>query len=453
MPASLRLPNSRRPFSSVRVILLTLGVLLLCPAAIAAPAPAMDFVLVTVAGLRADRLQTTVGGGPLMPVLSGLAARGMVMERAWTPVPESLPAAASIMTGVGPGRHGVRPLSTAPVALPTLARLLAAEGFETHAIVGGTGMEALRADFSRSEEVGDAAAMDLVARGLSAIAALPGGRRAFVWIHLPDPLPPLRPPLAGWLEMIALARNEAWDFRLPLAAESGLNGTLFTGAATGRLRRASLYLDAYDAVVRSVDQAIGRLFTTLERNTGRAAPLVMFASLHGLGLGDHEYWLTHGATLHEEELAVPIVWLGPGIRPGRQAETQASLLDLAPTALARLGLPQPSGRFEGVNLSPMLEGRGPAPDRPLFAAQLRAPWQRAALSTGRLKLILTPPPVGSGRDGRITRELYDLRSDPLEAFRIDGMRVTVANEMAQWLEDQFPALPGTPPAEDESRRR
>jgi hypothetical protein len=49
--------------------------------------------------------------------------------------------------------------------------------------------------------------------------------------------------------------------------------------------------------------------------------------------------------------------------------------------------------------------------------------------------------------------MYDLKLDALEARNIERLRRTIANELEIWLEDRYPPWPGTPPAEDFSRRR
>ena len=65
------------------------------------PAPV---VLVTIDTLRADRLSED---GP-MPRLRELAARGYRFTTVHTPVPMTLPAHVTIMTGLGLQHHGVR---------------------------------------------------------------------------------------------------------------------------------------------------------------------------------------------------------------------------------------------------------------------------------------------------------------------------------------------------------
>ena len=90
-------------------------VLLLLPLAAAcasdtgiAPADyAPNLLLITVDTLRPDALGW-IGGRNQTPILDGLAAGGFGFPKAVTPVPITLPAHVSLMSGRIPPRHGVR---------------------------------------------------------------------------------------------------------------------------------------------------------------------------------------------------------------------------------------------------------------------------------------------------------------------------------------------------------
>src|SRR5512139_1799006 len=77
-----------------------------------APAPAPparpSIVLITLDTTRADRLGCYGYEGAATPVLDALARSGARFDRALSPAPLTLPAHASLMTGLVPRRHGVR---------------------------------------------------------------------------------------------------------------------------------------------------------------------------------------------------------------------------------------------------------------------------------------------------------------------------------------------------------
>ena len=104
-----------------RAALLLLAVL----ACGAEPAP-RHVILISLDTLRADRLGTYGHGLPTSPALDSLAQAGVVFEDASSTAPWTLPAHATLFTGLYPSRHGV---VTARHALdrqvPTLAEILA----------------------------------------------------------------------------------------------------------------------------------------------------------------------------------------------------------------------------------------------------------------------------------------------------------------------------------------
>src|SRR4029077_18865724 len=88
---------------------------------------------------RADRLGAYGDAKARTPALDLLARQGVLFERAYTPVPITLPAHVSIMTGLLPPAHGVRgngsfALGPGPT---TLAEALKASGLRTAAFIGG----------------------------------------------------------------------------------------------------------------------------------------------------------------------------------------------------------------------------------------------------------------------------------------------------------------------------
>ena len=97
---------------------------------------AIHVLLVTIDTLRADRLGAYGYDRIETPNIDGLARRGTLFGRAFSPVPLTLPAHASIMTGLYPPRHGVR--DNGDFRLPdretTLAEHLGSRGFSTIAV-------------------------------------------------------------------------------------------------------------------------------------------------------------------------------------------------------------------------------------------------------------------------------------------------------------------------------
>src|SRR5712691_10210933 len=94
-------------------------------------------VVISVDGLRADRLPAYGGRPGATPNIDALAADGIVFERAYTHSPQTLPAHAALLSGQLPFDNGVR--DEGGYALKdqarTIAELLRNRGFNTGAAV------------------------------------------------------------------------------------------------------------------------------------------------------------------------------------------------------------------------------------------------------------------------------------------------------------------------------
>ena len=63
-------------------------------------------VLITVDTTRADHLGCYGNPLPITPEIDALAERGTVFENAYAPMPQTLPAHATLFTGLSPRLHG-----------------------------------------------------------------------------------------------------------------------------------------------------------------------------------------------------------------------------------------------------------------------------------------------------------------------------------------------------------
>src|SRR5579862_9533396 len=69
--------------------------------------PKLNVLLITLDTTRADHIGCYGRQSALTPTLDDLARRGILFERAYTPMPLTLPAHASIHTGLYSYKHGV----------------------------------------------------------------------------------------------------------------------------------------------------------------------------------------------------------------------------------------------------------------------------------------------------------------------------------------------------------
>src|SRR5688572_23098623 len=94
-----------------------------------------SLVLLTLDTTRADRLGGYGGPAGATPNLDALARAGAVFERVYASAPTTLPAHATLFTGIDPSRHGVRHNGTHFLGedASTLAEVLQGQGFATAA--------------------------------------------------------------------------------------------------------------------------------------------------------------------------------------------------------------------------------------------------------------------------------------------------------------------------------
>jgi arylsulfatase A-like enzyme len=93
------------------------------------------------------------------------------------------------------------------------------------------------------------------------------------------------------------------------------------------------------SVLRRADESIGRILNELNTRNLRNETLVIITADHG----GHE--TTHGTSM-PEDMTIPWVANGPGIKPGPLATT-VHTMDTAATAAFALGLQAPS-EWDGV---------------------------------------------------------------------------------------------------------
>ncbi len=131
---------------------------------------------------------------------------------------------------------------------------------------------------------------------------------------------------------------------------AGAVGDVLDEAELLRLRR------TYAGAVTLVDKRLGTLFEALRR-TGRADDsLLIFTADQGEPLGEHGYVRRFRPWLYEELVHTPLIVRMPGARFGggrHQAIVQP--VDLLPTVLGALGVPEPEG-LHGRDLLPLVRG-------------------------------------------------------------------------------------------------
>ncbi len=407
------------------------------------PQPRWNVLLVTFDTTRADHLGCYGNARIHTPTVDGLAAQGVLFEHAYSPIPITLPSHSSLMTGKVPFAHGVRDngLFRLGEEQTTLAEVLRAAGYRTAAAVGAfplLGEMGIDQGFELYDDHLTTAYEDLygervfpkerlffderrAARVNEAVLPWLEEHHAepfFLWVHYFDPHLPHEPPEP----FDQLYAHELYDGEIAYADES-------LGTLLGHLRR----LGAYDDT------------------------LVVFASDHGEGRGEHQE-STHSMLVYDSTLHVPLILKPPaalaGVRPGQRVTTRVGTVDVLPTVLDLLGVAALED-LQGRSLRPLLEDAPPGEEasrRRLYAETLsprlsRGWGEQRALLLGDYKYIHGP-----------RRELYDLAGDPREIDNLVDLRPDLARgmqrELADYLaEHQVADLDGSVDVDAETARR
>jgi arylsulfatase A-like enzyme/cytochrome c-type biogenesis protein CcmH/NrfG len=363
-----------------------------------APHREVPVIVISIDTLRSDRLPAYGYTAGKTPAIDAFRRDSVLFAHAFSHAPTTLPAHASLFTGLLPPRHGVRDNIgyTLGPQHESLASFLRSRGYETGGAVSSyvlrrsTGIAEGFAFFEDTFDYQQAATRTSAERdGERTRAALEGwldgvsGKRLFAFLHLYEPHAPYAPPA------------EFENRQQP-----------------------------YDGEVSYADAIVGRFLESLKRRGLYDDALIILLSDHGEGLGDHGED-QHGIFVYRESVQVPlIVKLPRSERANSTREDLAGLVDLFPTIAAHAGLATEGLRFDGHDL---FAARTPAP-RVIYSEtyfpRLHYGWSELVSAIDeRHHFILAPQ-----------RELYHYRADPGELKNVIDARRREAFALQKTLE-------------------
>jgi arylsulfatase A-like enzyme len=307
-----------------------------------------NLLLISLDTLRADRLGVYGSENDTSPVLDELASRSIVFQNAVAECSWTIPSHLTMLTGLYPSNHGVQDDKTRlPLDVATLAELLQAEGVRTFGEADGAYLSRPKMfgrgfDEYRSERRGLRVILPAVD---SALRGMAEGDRYFGFVHSYDIHCPYDPPLR-FRHAFHGEGSEPIDVdgRCPNLTFNKMDLT------PGQVRYIS---DCYDGGVLYVDTMLGEFLKRLESTGVLADTALLFVSDHGEEFQEHGR-IGHQATLHVEQLRVPMILYVPGLAP-QVIEEPVGLADVMPTVLELLGVAPPAG-LDGRSLVPLLRG-------------------------------------------------------------------------------------------------
>jgi arylsulfatase A-like enzyme/Flp pilus assembly protein TadD len=382
--------------SRLLALVLTAG-LIVVPGLRAAVKPQPNVVFITIDTLRADHLGCYGYKQIHTPNIDALAAESFRFERAFTPVPVTLPAHTAIFTGTYPTLSGMHDFSGNKLSAkqPTLASVLKQQGYVTGAVIGSAVLDSRfglnqgfdfyydHFDFNRLQE-SNLEEMERPGNVVADVAldwlAKNSQSKFFLWMHLYDPHYPYRPPAPY---------SEQYKDRL------------------------------YDGEIAFADAQVGRLLSFLKAKGLYRNTLIVLSGDHGESLGEHGE-KTHGFFIYNATLHVPALIHLPASTAGKAITELVSLTDLMPTVLQALKVDVPTD-VQGRSVLPLLTEKSGT--RSLYAEtflpRLHFNWSELrSVETDKYQFIQAPKP-----------ELYDLAADPGETHNLYSEKKAVADEL------------------------
>ncbi len=406
----------------------------------AAPARPPNIVLIVVDTVRADRLSCYGYPRPTTPHIDTLCARGIRFDDVSSTSSWTLPAHASLFTGLLPSLHKATQEHTRLDGGPaTLAELLGARGYATLGVsanpvvsVGSglaRGFDAFAETWTSEYRAAGLAAMQHPNRVAvqRLLEEVPPDEPFFLFVNFIEAHGPYDPPEPHRSRFLRVPPDA------PIVASARSRGTApyYLGRAPISEREFAVLSDLYDGEVARVDELVGELLSYLEESGRMRDTLLVLTSDHGENLGDHGHF-RHVFSLYRTTVHVPLVLVLPdGSGAGEVRSEPASLLDLFATLLAAAGAPVPPGSGGRDLRAPPAAADGDAPIfaeyyYPLQALELfrdaGPPEETRAVLRPYLRRLRSVEQGGLrfvwSSDGR--HELYDLAEDPGEQENLVG---------------------------------
>jgi len=320
------------------------------------PPPRPNILLIILDTTRWDHLSCYGYAEKTTPTIDKFAEEAVRYEYAISPSSWTLPAHASLFTGMLSTHHGahfgsgaeteverIHDLSFYPLhsSHVTLAEELKKAGYRTAGIVSSPVLKAKLGFGKGFDYYDDYKLFDRRANEVSTLAtdwliehrSLSSGRPFFLFLNYYDPHTPYNPP-APWGE-----ENVPDDL---IYIYSGHYDDVLRGARDLTDDERSVLLKQYDGEIRFMDNQIERLFFEMRRLGLYDSTWIIVTADHGESFGEHRL-LEHGRALYEDLIRVPLIMKYPKDNAKKGViKRRVSILSIMPTILEYIRQPVPT---------------------------------------------------------------------------------------------------------------
>lgn len=351
-------------------------------------------ILISIDTCRADYLSCYGYPKKTTPNIDAIAEQGILFENVISPLPKTLPAHSSMLTGTIPPYHGIHDNMNYKLddSNVTLAEILKNNGFTAAGIISSFVLDSQFGIDQGFDYYNDEFLTALNTTGLDerlgeettqfALEWLNehNDEKFFLFLHYYDPHFTFAPP-------------EPYD-------------SLFQDDTVPDPLSLKYQRNLYAGEIAYTDHCIGRVVDKLKSLRIYDSALIIIAGDHGEMLGEHDE-ATHSFFIYQSAIKVPLIFKLPGNNEPKRIKHIAGLIDIVPTVCALLDIKSPP-QVQGIDLSAAFDNKTALyTDRHLFCESLEATKYKAnsllGVLTDRFKYIQTTRP-----------ELYDLVEDPAE---------------------------------------
>ena len=345
-----------------------------------------NVILISIDTCRADHLSCYGYPRQTTPNIDAFAAQAALFENTIAPVPITLPAHCSMLTGTIPPYHGVHDNGEYQLdrSNVTLAKILKQSGFTTGAIISSLvldsafgidqGFDTYNDQFENERKTeGDSSERIGEETSRFAINWLQQHKKEkfFLFLHYFDPHAAYIPPE-------------------PFASKYAQN--------------------PYAGEIAYTDHCIGLVLNKLKELQLYDSTLIIITGDHGEMRHEHGE-STHSYFIYQSAIKVPLIFRLPGQYESKKITDFVGLVDITPTICSLLKIKMPS-EVHGIDLSDYIKGNKPKlKDRHIFSESLTPTLYNASsllgVVTEKWKYIQTTRP-----------ELYDLVKDPHETSNL-----------------------------------
>lgn len=416
----------------------------------------MNIIILTVDSLRVDHLGISGYHRNTSPNIDKLAKEGTFFKNTYSVLPNSDPAATSILTGLYPATHNIRRVFNNELnpSISTFQEILKMHNYKTACLKGSIpyppGVERGFDDYTNlswkircklkrgifkilNPDNFLSVTQQYTELGMKWIKKNAKNNFFidfhFVDLHWPYPIP------KPYDHLFDSNYNGKHDFAT-LCNGKILRGDLIFGNAKLPESEVNHAIAHYDGGIRFIDTQIGRMLEFLEEEELEEKTIVVLTADHGESFGEHNYYFEHTSYLYNTNLKIPLIFKNPKLIPKNKIiDSQVQNVDIMPTLLDILKIPL-IDKIDGVSLLPLIQGKKEDVREYVFVESgenaleqnkreyfqgIKGKW-RAIIKNG-WKLIYIPHPKND------IFELYDLENDPNETNNIVDKESAIAVEL------------------------